>query len=228
MNEQNTAEKYRLNALADGELDTAETEQLLKEIKQDRSLQRELCDIHLVKDMVKSAYPEQEKTHTSRKTNWLNFSAVAASVLILGVGFLIGNQFQSNISPDGFTISMVEQQPNKIVMYLGESGEQIFLDTLSQAEDFLRQNQNSQMKVDIVVSAGGIDLLRKTASPHLSKVSEMSQQYDALAFVACNNTLARLKREGKNTDIISEAVIAPSAVQYVVKRLQQGWSYVAI
>jgi len=56
----------------------------------------------------------------------------------------------------------------------------------------------------------------------------MKKNYDSLAFVACNNTLAKLKQEGKPTDLLAEAEVAPSAVQYVVKRLQQGWQYVAI
>jgi intracellular sulfur oxidation DsrE/DsrF family protein len=47
-------------------------------------------------------------------------------------------------------------------------------------------------------------------------------------FVACNNTIARLAREGKPVELVDAAVVKASAVQFVVEKLKQGWSYQAI
>jgi intracellular sulfur oxidation DsrE/DsrF family protein len=123
---------------------------------------------------------------------------------------------------------MINATPGKVVLHIGESDNEKFEHALARAEKLLIDYGQKNMQVDIVTSAGGIDLLRNNTSLHIEKVSMMKKNYDSLAFVACNNTLARLKKEGKPTDLLAAADVAPSAVQYVVKRLQQGWSYVAI
>lgn len=229
MKDKHISGEQRLNALADGELDTFETEALLQEIKADPEMQRELCDIHLMKDMLKAAYPEQaihETRSPFRKTNLLG--AIAASFVFLCVGFIAGHWLTPSISEKPFELSMANTKSDKIVLYLGSSEQEKLNETLVKAEQLMRDYTNRNIQVDIVTSAGGIDLLRHQTSPYIDKVSQLAHAYDALAFVACNNTLSKLKKEGKDIDIIEEAVIAPSAVQYVVKRLQQGWSYVAI
>jgi intracellular sulfur oxidation DsrE/DsrF family protein len=228
MNSSNTSEKYRLNALADGELDSLETEALIQEIRDHPDLQRELCDIHMLKDMVKSAYPLEASPSIAqyRRTSYLG--AIAASFLILAVGFIAGNWTGSRTIDEGFTLSMVEHAPNKVVLHIGDADNEKFERALAKAEQLLVDYGRKNMQVDIVTSAGGIDLLRHKTSLYIEKVSTMKNNYESLAFVACNNTLARLKQEGKPIDLVAEAVVAPSAVQYVVQRLQQGWSYVAI
>ena len=228
MKETHKSEDYRLNALADGELDTIESEALIQEIRSNPQLQRELCDIHMLKDMVKSAYPEknQQASATYGKSQYLR--AIAASFFILAIGFLAGNWSATPSLNDSFALSMVNAAPGKVVLHIGESDNEKFEHALNQAEQLLKDYGKKNMQVDIVTSAGGIDLLRNNTSLHIEKVSALKKNYDSLAFVACNNTLARLKKEGKSTDLLAEAEIAPSAVQYVVKRLQQGWSYVAI
>jgi intracellular sulfur oxidation DsrE/DsrF family protein len=228
MNEINTSEKYRLNALADGELDTLETEALIKEIRNDPELQRELCDIHMLKDMVKSAYPVENQPASTRYRKQSYLGAVAASLIILTVGFFVGNWSGSHPQNDGFALSMVQPSSSKIVLHIGDSDNDKFERALKKAEQLLVDYGQKNMQVDIVTSAGGIDLLRKNTSLHIQKVSTMKKSYNSLAFIACNNTLAKLKQEGQPTDLIAEAQIAPSAVSYVVNRLQQGWSYVAI
>ena len=228
MNENNISAEYRLNAMADGELDTHETEELLNEIRENPGLQRELCDIHLVKDMLKAAYPEQTKSEPTlfQRSNLLG--AIAASFLILTIGFLAGNWLTPATLDNGFALSMVDKQPNKIVLHIGSSDDRKFTAALDKAEQLLKNYSDQNIQVDIVTSAGGTDLLRTKTSTYIQKVSLLAKSYNGLEFVACNNTLARLKQEGKDTDVIPDALIAPSAVQYVVKRLQQGWSYVAI
>ncbi|MBT8439493.1 MAG: hypothetical protein KJO91_07175, partial [Gammaproteobacteria bacterium] len=95
MKQTHKSENYRLNALADGELDTIESEALIQEIRSNPELQRELCDIHMLKDMVKSAYPadNQPVSGTYGKSRYLG--AIAASFLILAIGFFVGNRSAS-------------------------------------------------------------------------------------------------------------------------------------
>ena len=215
--------------MADGELDSTETQELLAKIEQDKSLHRDLCDIHLVKDMLKTAYPLEGKKQ-KRKLIKVNHSvAIAASIVLATLSFLMGTQYHNlPFKPVETQTASIGSQSNKVVLYIGQSDQGKFSETLSYAENLLSNYQEKNIQVDIVASSDGIDLIRKSASNHLKKVSALANQYDQLSLIACSRTLARLKKEGQNTDIIPEAIIAPSAVEYVVKRLQEGWEYVAI
>jgi intracellular sulfur oxidation DsrE/DsrF family protein len=49
-----------------------------------------------------------------------------------------------------------------------------------------------------------------------------------LRFVACSNTLYSFKQRGELVALVDEAEIAPSAVQFVVDHMRNGWRYIAI
>ncbi len=222
-----------INSLVDGELDSVESAALLEQIEQDAELKRELCDTHRIKDLVKMAYPEQQfKQNRAGKQGKNAFWSLAASVVLVAIGFLMGSYFQSQNSEIEQLYAMNQlpdaEQTHKLLLFVGYSDNQKFEETLNRAEAFLKKHQNHPVQVNIVTSAGGLDLLNRNKSRFLSRISDLSKKYDALEFVACNNTIARMKQDGKKVDIINDAVVAPSAVEFVVKRLQQGWAYIAI
>ena len=219
----------QLNALADGELSAGESEALLESIEDDTSLREELCDIHRLKDMVRYAYAERTPASRQRRSlKQFRIGLAVAAVALLSIGFM-GGRLMGPVAPlDSFELGQVEAQPNKVVLFVGYSDEVKFQRVLDQAERLLREYRDQGVEVNVVASAGGIDLLRKTASPHIERIQNLSENYAALQFVACNNTLARLAREGRPVSLVDSAVIHPSAVQFVVERLKQGWSYMAI
>ena len=62
-----------------------------------------------------------------------------------------------------------------------------------------------------------------------NRIEAMKVRYgDSVDFVACNNTIMRFRNQGIPVDLIDTAHVAPSALQYVVDRLKEGWTYVAI
>lgn len=219
----------KLNALADGALGPSQSEALLGEIEQDAGLRETLCDIHRLKDMVRYAYAESEPPKRQpRMTRSWRMGLAAAAVVLFSVGFLSGRVSLPTDPLAGFELSQVISQPNKVVLFVSNSDQAKFQQALDRAETLLTQYRHQGVEVNIVASAGGIDLLRKAPSPYLERVRNLSDNYSAIQFIACNNTIARLARQGKDVALIESAVIKPSAVQFVVERLQQGWSYVAI
>jgi len=229
MNERNEDRLNRLNALADGELDAAQSEALLESIEQDARLREDLCDIHRLKDMVRYAYADsQPPARRQPIASRLKIGAAAAAVLLFGLGFMGGMVTGQHNALAPFELSHVVSQPNKVVLFIGYSDHEKFQHALDRAEHLLTQFKDQGVEVDVVASAGGIDLLRKSSSPYLDRIKQLSDNFAALQFVACNNTIARMIKEGKQVELIENAVIKPSAVQFVVERLQQGWSYIAI
>ena len=231
MTEQQLRMEERLNALADGELDAAESEELLELIEQDANLRGELCDIHRIKDMVHYAYPDdQMAAQPAGPTTRKNLGWAVAATLLFTFGALTGSiitRESTELSP--FTLAQVEtQQPNKIVLYVNESNPVKFQRALDKAEHLLKASHDHSVEINIVASAGGIDMLRDHVSPVSSQIRTLASNYQALQFIACNNTLAKKKREGQPVKLMREASVAPSAVEFIVGRLQEGWSYVAI
>ncbi len=231
MNKRNDDTYEKLNALADGSLDAAQSEGLLEEIEQDAELRESLCDIHRLKDMVRYAYAECEPPPRQQRLTdrfRLGASVAAAAVVLFSIGFVGGRLTLPNDPLAPFELTQVVPQPNKVVLFVGSSDSAKFQLALDRAEKLLNQFHGQGVEVNLVASAGGIDLLRKASSPYLQRIRDLSDSYAALQFVACNNTIAKLMREGKDVALIENAVVKPSAVQFVVERLQQGWSYVAI
>ena len=70
--------------------------------------------------------------------------------------------------------------------------------------------------------------MRKQTSPYEAEMVKMMTVNKALRFVACNNTIYRFRQEGKKVDLINGTDVAPSAVEFVVKHLRQGWQYISI
>ncbi len=219
----------QLNALADGELNAEQSESLLEKIEHDSDLREALCDIHRLKDMVKYAYAEKNLPPRQKQplAQW-RIAFAAAAVAIFTLGFMGGRLMAPTDALGSFELGEIQAQPNKVVLFVGYSDAGKFQRVLDQAEHLLQQYAGQGVEVNVVASAGGIDLLRKTATPYLERIESLSSNYAELQFVACNNTLAQYAREGKAVNLVDSAVIRPSAVQFVVERLQQGWSYTAI
>ncbi|HDK38559.1 MAG TPA: hypothetical protein ENG92_06045 [Thiolapillus brandeum] len=219
----------QLNALADNELSTKEREALLAELDTEEELGSELCDIRRVKDLLQYAYPLEEAADlpSTGKTAFL-FRAAAVLVLILS-GFAGGWMLSPGDEADpGFRLADVKQDAMKVVLYLGESDSDKFKKTLETAERLLKRYEQEGTEVYVVTSAGGVDLLRTATSSVAADISALKDRYASLHFVACNNTLFNLKKKGQPVKLVDEAEVAPSAVSFVVNRLQKGWTYMAI
>ena len=229
MNQADEQIQIQLNALADGELPWAESEALLSRIEQDSEMREALCDIHRLKDMVRYAYADHSMPHRQQRSiGQLRGGLFAAAILLFSLGFAGGWLLQPTDTLHGFELGQIKAQPNKVVLFVSNSDPEKFAYALERTEQLLREYSGQGVEVNLLTSAGGIDLLR-TSSPFVERIKTLSARYaSSVQFVACNNTIARLVREGKPVELVDTAVVKTSAVQFVVERLKQGWSYQAI
>ena len=84
------------------------------------------------------------------------------------------------------------------------------------------------MDLEVVVNAQGLGLLRDN-SPYASKVKKLVSDYDNIAFLACGQAKenARLK-EGRDIELLPEAVQVPAALDLILSRIKKGWLYVKV
>ena len=85
---------------------------------------------------------------------------------------------------------------------------------------------NKPLKLEVVANVDGINILRK-GSPYAGEINSLSEQFSNVRFLACGiaKKTAALK-EGKPIELIPEAVDIPAALDEILKRLKEGWTYV--
>lgn len=235
-----------LHALADGQLDSRQREEVLALLENNAELRGEMCDIYRIKDLVQTVYPLDDvkqkplsylSSHFS--PHHISFARVAsyllAFILTLGAGYTLSesnmlniNKASEHIESNGIILTNKNIQENKVIVFLSSSEPGKFTKALSKAESLAKSFPDPDSKVYVVTSASGIDLLRLKTSPHQQQIKQLGELYPSLHFVACNNTLFQFKKAGKPIELIETAEVAPSAVEFIVKHLQQGWRYIAI
>jgi intracellular sulfur oxidation DsrE/DsrF family protein len=56
----------------------------------------------------------------------------------------------------------------------------------------------------------------------------MMDRYDNLSFVACANSIKRLREQGVDVLLIDRTHTRETAIDHFIERLQQGWTYIKI
>lgn len=225
-----------LHAFADGELDAAQSRDVLALLETDLGLQKELCEIQRLKHLVQSAYPLLSAATVAvaryRPQVW---QRVAVYVLAFALTFLAGAGSQylphwwEAEKPEGIALAgATEVHDNRFIVFL-DSHEPVKLEkTLSKAEHLAAQVADKDGSVYVVTSAEGIDLLRLGTTQHEDRILQMSHAYPHLRFVACSNTLYSFKQRGELVALVDEAEVVPSAVEFVVQHMRDGWRYISI
>lgn len=85
----------------------------------------------------------------------------------------------------------------------------------------LREAFQDQVQIEVVAHSAGIDFLVNAKSTQREKITELAGK--GVVFAACQNTM-------KDKNITKEALIpaittVPSGVAEIVKKEEQGWSY---
>ena len=232
-----------LNALVDGEFDTAERAELLESLQRDSADAQAVCELRALKDMVKLAYHDipEAPTRARAPRQYPAWAAVAAG-LVLGItGLLVGWQMQPATEAERFVLAdpaqrdtgplTVPTEDARIVFHVTDPAAEVATELLDEVESVLAhyQSQHQPLRVEVVAHGEGLGLLRQRLSSHQARVAKLADSYPNLTFVACENTIQRLKTEqGVEVVLLPEASVTASGVAHVVKRQREGWSYVQV
>ena len=236
-----------INSLVDNEIPTAERAELLAHLQIDKQSKDKVCEINYLKDRVKTAYSDiPPSMHKADKRNSIiGKQSIAAGIFfVFLIAGLVFSSLNSNhqtpdsqrlvmIDPDGRGQQLSQNSINelRVIFHVSTSTRFNADELLDDIESLLKQSiqENKRIRIEVVAHAAGLDLLRERLSTEKKRISNMSRQYPELTFVACLNTVERLKREkGIDVKLISDAVTTLSGVAHVVKRQQQGWVYIQV
>ena len=84
------------------------------------------------------------------------------------------------------------------------------------------------IELEVIANAGGLDLFREEASPYAMRIQQLSEQYPNVKFIACTNAIERLREKGIEPHLIKSVHRGPTALDQVVKRMNDGWTYIKI
>ena len=231
-----------LNAFVDGELADGEREHAMAKLKSDADFKARACESRTLKEQVKAAYAEIPGMTKSRPASRFNPAwpqALAAGLLLslgLGGGWMARGVIDDKPAierlaglPSGYQpISLSAQvDPDKVLLHLDSSDPHKLSNTLDLAENMLNERKG-QRQLAIVVNTYGLNLLRQDTAIDQTRIHRLAQNHPNLSFIACGQTIARLKREGVDVVLLPETSVASSAINEILSRMQKGWVYVKV
>lgn len=89
------------------------------------------------------------------------------------------------------------------------------------------QDKGEEVEIEIVTYGPGLMMLHQAKSPVKDRILSFSQNYDNVGFRACGNTMAKMKKKtGKDVPLLPQVSVVPAGVTHLIKRQEEGWSYI--
>ncbi len=239
----------KLNAYLDDELDYEEKRQVYEALCEDRALSQEAQELKQLQTLLQHAYrkppPPPPSRSPARHRRHYVVQGVAAS-LMLGLGALlgwyshqqVGSQLLSawgdhtvdssyqRVSMDGRSIAMA----SNVILHLDSADPVKFKVALDKSEQMLesRRREGREFHLEIIANRGGVELLRSDKSPFPQRVEALMAEYDNVTFMACSNALRQLQEKGIKVQLLPGIHAEHTAIDKIIQRLEQGWSYMRV
>lgn len=221
-----------LNAFVDDQLDSEEKSRIFVEVNNDEKLSREVCELRKVRDLVQLAYRDipgapKPRTAPSRRVP-LGVAAGLALAMGATLGWFLHHTTPANTPAAGATVATTSE-PLKVLMHVADDNTihlaQALDDIEASLEHFHRTGTNARLEV--IINGNGLVLVREDATVFADRIEKLQKKYDNLAFMACQNTIDRLKRDtGITAKLLPGVVVIDSGVAQLMRRQNQGWAYI--
>lgn len=228
----------QLNALLDNELDAGERDCILSALAQDPSLQQRYEQLRQLKYMLVSAYQNPPQPVTIPATgrpaqSRIRNTLTSAALLLVGLfgGWQIKHYVDAPVSVNFQYISNIDSAnlvDDRILLHISTKDTTRVQAALQTAEKLLISSRNQQrpLTLKVVANSEGLNILRR-GSPYAAKISALAAAYDNIKFLACGIAKQNVAlKEGKPVVLIPEAKDIPAALEEILTRLEEGWTYI--
>lgn len=248
----NTSSKFTkedICAFIDGEMPEGRVELIEKEMQHDISLHEEINAMRKIRSLYRMSYQDTSANTSAveRSTQAYNirapFLAFAASLFIavgISVGWILHSttvvQTVMSSEPKNFFSlkELVHADTNinttNVIFRLKENPKHLIA-MLDDIEHLLvkYEKNNKKLNLEVMAHAAGLNILRVDVTPAGRRIQDLMSRYSNLTFLACSKTIRRLKNEkGIDVKLLPGVVVVPSAIEQVLKRLQEKWAYVHV
>jgi hypothetical protein len=230
-----------LNAYLDGELAPADAERVVAALGADPALREEACSLRALHEQLRHAYDVPSRAPcraaVARACPSLRWPHALAAMLLLCCGIVLGwfgHDWQDGGGTavrEGRPALRVAADPLRLVLHVGDFNP-ARIDALladSAARLAAAERSGRPLHLEIVANSVGLDLLRVAATRHAAALAELRRNYpERFTLIACGQGLQRVRETGGDTRLLPGVVVAPSALDQVVKRIAEGWSYLRV
>ena len=214
-----------LNAFVDNQLAPEEKSRAFVEISQDQDLNRQVCELRKMHDLVQHAYqvppapPAAKSSGRGRAHISLRFGIAASVLLVLGIA--VGREIRLP-TPDlqplaaksttddaevvgtyhavpaaAARVNVREAKQARVLIHVAHDDTAGLRQALDDIEGLLTyyRDAHQNARVEVVLNGKGLGLVRVDTSKFAKRISHLQKEYKNLTFAACQNTIDRLKRE---------------------------------
>lgn len=233
-----------LNAFVDNQLDVDEKSRAYPIIQTDNELNRKVCEIRKINDLVRLAYETTPPHNQSRRrvqrmaAHLTPIMGSLAAPLVLMIGLGIGWGLRSTVWNPPVTAPRAEVPApaahtaiTKVLFHLDSGNHAQMREVLREAADLLGRYraEGRPAKVEVLADGPGLALLRMHTTPFAARIAQLKAEYPNLIFAACRNTIDRLERRtGIHARLLPQAIIVPSAIAEIVHLQHLGWTYIRV
>ena len=244
------ASNEQLNAFLDGQLSPEEAIQFQDDLQQDPALRAHLDELRRVRLLAQCALYKRlpAKDESIRrpipKQRWQWAKGIVVAGLLIGIGFWAGFASQPTQSPSDLqaylSTGKLTLQPAalaigrgvKAIYHISTADPEKIRGALDEMEILLGVYAKSgrTLHLEIIANAEGLNLLRADTSPVRERIYALQRNYENIKFLACGKTIEHLQlvRNMQNVPLLPGVSIVPSALDQVILRLQDGWSYIRV
>lgn len=226
----------RLGAFLDDQLDARERFLVLEALRRDEALAARVAELRRDMEMVALAYrdpPRADAAPAAVRRGGGRWTWVAGALLVAGVaagwlvhGWLPGAQ-RAQLR-DLAQLDPTAPGARKIILHLSSQEPARAQGALDALEEVLRasRERGEPVQIELIANAEGLGLLRE-GSLHAGRIRSLAERYDNVSFLACGIAMegARLSEQSE-VKLIPEARRVPAALEQILTRLKQGWTYV--
>jgi intracellular sulfur oxidation DsrE/DsrF family protein len=239
--------EMELNSFVDGELALAERGTLLARAAQDPTLGEQICRLRGLKDQVRLAYEQPplpvRRRRPRQRTPFCLTSTVASALaaVALLIGLVTGWTLHHSDPAARFVLldsagrgaapAAADSGEMRIVVHVVNADQAVAGEVLDEVESLLQayERDGRPLRVEVVANGEGLGLLRAGFSRYEARIHTLAGRYPNLAFVACKNTIDRLRAfDGIEVRLVPDVEVTDSGVSRVVQRQREGWAYIQV
>lgn len=228
-----------LNAFVDNQIDADEKGRAYPLIDADSELNRKVCELRKVSDLVRMAYDRPPPPPRRRPRYHLRrylgpLVAPALLAIGLGLGWSLRALSEPTDAPQPATMAVAavaRPMMTKVLFHLDNGDRTHMHQVLEEARHLLARYRadHKVAKVEILADGPGLALLRKHMTPFAAQIAQLQSRYPNLIFAACQDTINRLeRRKGIDPHLLPQAIIVPSAIAEIVRLQHRGWTYIRV
>ena len=226
MNTHQGFSEEQLNAFVDDELDPADKQRVFSDASHSDDFDQRLCQQRKVKELVKMAYEDIPRPGRKGPTPLGRggiFSRALVASLLLAVGLAMGFLGRTAVAPATDEV-LAATEPASYLLHVASGSPEDMAAALQRAEHLLASAPDDGPRhVEIVANEQGLNLLRSDVTQFATRIS-LLQAHDVV-FYACSKTIQRLEERGVEVQLVPQTIADYTALDRVVLRMQEGWSY---